>query len=429
VFNKPLTQAIGVTQSVASDWDLKTIGWVFSLALFFLGASAAIFGKWLEHVGPRKAMLLSALCFCGGFVIASFGVRVHQIWLIYLGHGVIGGIGLGLGYISPVSTLIKWFPDRPGMATGLAIMGFGGGAMLGSPLAVLLMDRFRTTTSVGVAETFLVMGAIYFVFMMFGVFTIRIPAPGWLPAGYVPSTYAKSNKMITTANVEVDMAVKSPQFYLLFAVLMLNVTAGIGVLGQASVMIQEMFGEAAVGRDRAITAVAAGGFVGLLSLFNMAGRFFWSSLSDKLGRKKTYTIYFLLGFVLYCIVPIAGQIGNIVLFVITFAVIISMYGGGFAAIPAYLKDLYGSRNVSAIHGRLLLAWSVAAVMGPVLVNYVRDYQINVAQIAPAQAYSTTMYIMAGLLLIGAVCNSLIKPVSEKYHYKGTTAQVLPEANV
>ncbi|MEN9935195.1 MAG: hypothetical protein RLZZ387_1774 [Chloroflexota bacterium] len=427
VFNKPLTQVIGITESAPADWDLKTIGWIFSLALFFLGASAAIFGKWLERVGPRKAMLASALCFSGGFVIASIGVRTHQIGLVYLGHGIIGGIGLGLGYISPVSTLIKWFPDRPGMATGLAIMGFGGGAMLGSPLAVLLMERFQTPSSVGVAETFLAMGAIYFLFMLFGVFTIRIPAPGWAPAGYVPSARAEQNKMITTANVEVDMAVRSPQFYLLFGVLMLNVTAGIGVLGQASVMIQEMFSEAVVGGDRAITAVAAGGFVGLLSLFNMAGRFFWSSLSDKLGRKTTYTLYFLLGIVLYCVVPIAGQMGNIVLFVATFAVIISMYGGGFATIPAYLKDMYGSRNVGAIHGRLLLAWSAAAILGPVLVNYIRDYQIKVAQIPPAQAYSTTMYIMAGLLLVGFVCNSLVRPVSEKYHFKGTASVGIQDA--
>lgn len=427
VFNKPLTQVIGITESAPGDWDLKTIGWIFSLALFFLGASAAVFGKWLERAGPRKAMFCSALCFCGGFLLAALGVRLHQIWLVYLGHGVLGGIGLGLGYISPVSTLIKWFPDRPGMATGLAIMGFGGGAMLGSPLAVMLMERFQTATSVGVAETFLTMGALYFLFMLFGVFTIRVPAPGWAPAGYRPAAGGGRDRLITTANVEVDMAVRSPQFYLLFGVLMLNVTAGIGVLGQASVMIQEMFSAAAVGSERAISAVAAGGFVGLLSLFNMAGRFFWSSLSDRLGRKRTYTIYFLLGFALYCVVPLAGRQGNIVLFVATFAVIISMYGGGFATIPAYLKDLYGSRNVGAIHGRLLLAWSAAAIIGPVLVNYIRDYQINVALIAPAQAYSTTMYIMAGLLLVGAACNTLVTPVSAKYHFKGGPAHGVGDA--
>jgi MFS family permease len=429
VFNKPLTQVIGITSSAAVDWDLKTVGWIFSIALFFLGASAALFGKWLERVGPRKAMFASALCFSGGFVLAALGVHLHQIWLIYLGHGVLGGIGLGLGYISPVSTLIKWFPDRPGMVTGLAIMGFGGGAMLGSPLAVMLMGYFQSPTSVGIAKTFLAMGAIYFLCMLFGVFMIRIPAPDWLPAGYHPAAQQQRNNMITTAHVEVEQAVRSPQFYLLFGVLMLNVTAGIGVLGQASVMIQEMFSAEVVGDQRAVTAVAAGGFVGLLSLFNMVGRFFWSSLSDVLGRKRTYMIYFLVGFVLYCIVPIAGRQGNILLFVATFTVIISMYGGGFATIPAYLKDLYGTRNVGAIHGRLLLAWSAAAILGPVLVNYIRDYQIRVAQIPPAQAYSTTMYIMAGLLLIGAVCNSLVTPVSTKYHVSGGPQQHAGSAKV
>jgi hypothetical protein len=313
------------------------------------------------------------------------------------------------------------------MATGLAIMGFGGGAMVGAPLAVALMERFQTPTSVGVAETFLAMGLLYFVFMLFGMFAIRIPAEGWAPAGYTPPAPSQRKAMITSAQVNVETAVKTPQFYLLFAVLMLNVTAGIGVLGQASVMIQEMFSEAVVGKERAITAVAASGFVGLLSLFNMGGRFFWSSLSDRLGRKATYVVFFLVGALLYWLVPTAGSMGNIVLFVAAFAVIISMYGGGFATIPAYLRDLYGTLNVGAIHGRLLLAWSAAAILGPVLVNYIRDYQISVANIPPAQAYSTTMYIMAGLLLVGAVCNWLVRPVNARFHHPsqpGATLQVV-----
>lgn len=420
VFNKPMTQILGVTESLPQDWKLTTLGWIFSLALFTLGASAAIFGKWLERVGPRKAMFASAMCFSGGFFIAALGVHLHQIWLVYLGHGVVGGIGLGLGYISPVSTLMKWFPDRPGMATGMAIMGFGGGAMIASPLSVALMDFFRSATSVGVAETFLVMGAIYFAFMLFGVFSIRIPAPGWKPAGWEPEMQAGRQPMITTEHVNADTAIKTPQFYLLFAVLMLNVTAGIGVLGQASVMIQEMFSEATVGRQMAVSAAAAGGFVGLLSLFNMIGRFFWSSLSDRIGRKNTYSIFFLLGAVLYFSVPSIGDAGNIVFFVTCFGVIISMYGGGFATIPAYLRDLFGTMEVGAIHGRLLLAWSAAAILGPVLINYLRAYQIESLNMPPAQAYSITMYIMAGLLLIGLVCNMLVKPVPEQYYCKETS---------
>lgn len=422
VFNKPMTQLVGITESSAQDWKLTTLGWIFSIALFTLGASAALFGKWLERVGPRKAMFASALCFSGGFFIAALGIHLHQIWLVYLGHGVVGGIGLGLGYISPVSTLIKWFPDRPGMATGMAIMGFGGGAMIASPLSVALMDAFKSATSTGVGEAFLIMGALYFVFMMFGVFTVRVPAAGWKPAGWTPPA-ASRRHLVSSGQVDADTAIRTPQFYLLFGVLMLNVTAGIGVLGQASVMIQEMFSAASVGQQMAVSAAAAGGFVGLLSLFNMVGRFFWSSLSDNIGRKNTYNIFFLLGALLYFAIPSIGDAGSIVFFVLCFGLIMSMYGGGFATIPAYLRDMFGTMQVGAIHGRLLLAWSAAAILGPVLVNYIRAYQIETLQMPAAQAYSITMYIMAGLLLLGFVCNILIRPVGEQYHHKSAEEAV------
>ncbi len=416
VFNRPMTRILGITEPTSEDWELTTLGWIFSIALFTLGASAALFGKWLERVGPRKAMFAAALCFSGGFFIAALGIHFHQIALVYLGHGLIGGIGLGLGYISPVSTLIKWFPDRPGMATGMAIMGFGGGAMIASPLSVSLMDFFKSTTSTGVGETFLVMGALYFLFMLFGVFTVRIPPEGWKPEGWTPPV-SKTGKTLVQAQVDADTAIRTPQFYLLFGVLMLNVTAGIGVLGQASVMIQEMFSVESVGEKLAVSAIAAGGFVGLLSLFNMIGRFSWSSLSDIIGRKNTYHVFFLLGAVLYVAIPSIGASGSIVFFVLCFGLMISMYGGGFATIPAYLRDMFGTMQVGAIHGRLLLAWSLAAIFGPVLINYIRAYQIDTLGVAPAQAYSVTMYIMAGLLLIGFVCNVLVKPVDQKYFYK------------
>lgn len=412
VFNKPMTKILGVQESIEGDWELTTLGWIFSIALFTLGASAAIFGKWLERVGPRKAMFASAVCFSSGFLVSALGIYLHEIWLVYLGHGVIGGIGLGLGYISPVSTLIKWFPDKPGMATGMAIMGFGGGAMIASPLSVGLMNYFSSSQSTGVGQTFVTMGILYFIFMMFGVLTVRVPADEWKPADWIPKT--NSNKMVTDGNVDADHAIRIPQFYLLFAVLMLNVTAGIGVLGQASVMIQEMFSVDSVGDQLAVDAAAAGGFVGLLSIFNMLGRFFWSSLSDRIGRKNTYFVFFILGAILYVLVPYTGRMGSIVLFVASFGIIISMYGGGFATIPAYLKDMFGTKQVGAIHGRLLLAWSMAAILGPVLVNYIRAYQIESMNIAPAQAYSTTMHIMAGLLLVGLLCNFLIKPVDPKH---------------
>ncbi|RLA43851.1 MAG: MFS transporter [Gammaproteobacteria bacterium] len=407
VFNLPLSRVVGVSESVSADWELTTIGWIFSTAIFFLGLSAAIGGRWLEKAGPRKAMLASALCFAGGFYVSALGVQLHAIWLVYLGYGVLGGIGLGLGYISPVHTLIDWFPDRPGMATGLAIMGFGGGAMIGSPLAVGLMDYYATPTSVGVANTLLTMGTIYLVFMLIGSALVKIPPKGWLPRGYTPPK--TDHALVTTHNVLVSEAVKTPQFYLLWGVLCMNVTAGIGVLGQASVMSQEMF----PGR---VTVQMAAGFVGLLSLFNMAGRFIWSSASDYLGRKRTYTIYFLLGMVLYALVPTTGQMGSITLFVIGYLVIMSMYGGGFATVPAYLRDLFGTENVGAIHGRLLTAWSVAGILGPVLVNYIREYQIN-SGVPRVEAYTVTMYIMAGLLVIGLLCNLAVKPVDARYHAK------------
>ena len=412
VFNLPLSTLIGIDKPAADDWKLTTIGWIFSVAIVFLGLSAFTFGRWLEAVGPRKAMFASATCFAGGFIVAAVGVHFHQIWIVYLGYGVIGGIGLGLGYISPVSTLIKWFPDRPGMATGLAIMGFGGGAMIGSPLAVRLMAHFKTATSMGVAETFLAMGALYFVFMMFGVFTVRLPAPGWTPAGATRgagnATGARVNRTPPAPDVHVDEALRTPQFWLLWAVLCLNVTAGIGVLGQASPMIQEMF-------PGVIGAPAAAAFVGLLSLANMSGRFIWSSLSDVIGRQRTYMIYFALGAALYAAVPTAGRIGSVTLFVSFYLVILSMYGGGFATIPAYLRDLFGVMHVGAIHGRLLTAWSVAGVAGPVLVNYIREYQVAHG-VAKANAYSVTMYLMAGLLVAGFVANWLVRPVNPEHRY-------------
>jgi len=405
VFKIPMTKLIGIKTPASEDWSMETLAWIFSLALGMLGLSAAMFGKWLEKVGPRRAMAAAAACFSGGFLIAALGVKLHQIALVYLGYGFIGGIGLGLGYISPVSTLIKWFPDRPGMATGMAIMGFGGGAMIGSPLSVALMDHFRTATSMGVLETFVAMGLIYGAFMLFGVLTVRIPPDGWKPEGYVPPP---PKKLVTQANVEVGHAWRTPQFWMLWIVLCMNVTAGIGVLEQASPMIQEMF-------PGKINASAAAGFVGLLSLFNLVGRFFWSSLSDLLGRKRTYMVYFVLGTGLYALIPTFGRWGSVVLFVAGFCVILSMYGGGFATIPAYLRDLFGTMHVSAIHGRLLTAWSTAAVLGPVLVNYIRKYQIEHGT-PKAEAYSITMYIMAGLLVVGLISNAVVTEVDKKYHY-------------
>ncbi|HEY2529203.1 MAG TPA: OFA family MFS transporter, partial [Xanthobacteraceae bacterium] len=386
---------------------LPELGWIFSIAIFVLGASAAVFGRWVEDGGPRRAMFTAALCWAGGFFLSAFGVSIHNLWVVYLGYGVLGGCGLGIGYISPVSTLIKWFPDRPGMATGMAIMGFGGGAFIASPLSVWLMSTFHTQHQIGIAPTFIALGAIYFVFMMVGAFIVRVPAPGWKPAGYVAP--AKPSKLITTQDVYVYDALKTPQFWLIWWVLCLNVTAGIGVLGQASAMSQEMF-------PGHITPVAAAGFVGLMSLFNMGGRFFWASTSDYIGRKATYFVFMVLGFGLYCTVPYTGQIGSVVGFVCCFLVIISMYGGGFSTVPAYLKDMFGTRYVGAIHGLLITAWSMAGIFGPVLVNYIREYNVTHG-VPKAQAYNVTMYIMAGLLVIGFLCNLRVRAVNQRFHMR------------
>jgi MFS family permease len=409
VFKAPLIAYF--SQTVGTANINKDIGYIFSVAIAFLGLSAAIFGAWLEKAGPRRAMFYAAICFGAGFLIAGAGVSLHQLPLVYLGYGVVGGVGLGLGYISPVSTLIKWFPDAPGLATGLAIMGFGGGAMIGSPLGNQLMAHFRLAGMAAnpITPTFTTMGILYFVFMMFGVFTIRVPREGWNPEGW--SGTNRVSALITTHNVDVNGAMGTPQFWLLWVVLFCNVTAGIGILEDASPMIQDFF-------KGHVLAVAAGGFVGLLSIFNMAGRFFWASLSDFLGRKTTYFIFFVLGAALFFFLPLTRQdhLNSVPLFVAVAAVIISMYGGGFATIPAYLKDLFGGYNVSAIHGRLLTAWSTAGIVGPLIVNGILDHYVA-NHLNKQDAYPQILHIMTGLLVVGFVANLLVRPVAERHWLK------------
>jgi MFS family permease len=437
VFWLPLSKAIGITKSVACpadasilyylttttcDWKVPQLqAWMFGLFFVFLGSAAAIWGGWLERVGPRRAGVVAALCWAGGFFISAYGIHVHQLWMLWLGSGVIGGIGLGLGYISPVSTLIKWFPDRRGMATGLAIMGFGGGAMIGAPLADKLMKLFATASSIGAVETFVVMGIVYVIFMMGGALGYRVAPEDWKPADWNPATPQKA--LVTHAQVHLDVAWRTPQFWLTWLVLMLNVSAGIGILSLASPLLQEVFGGRLIGVDAtydqldtaqlAKIATLAAAFTGLLSLFNIVGRIFWASLSDRIGRKGTYMVFFLLGIVLYSSIPWTAASGDLALFVLFFGVILSMYGGGFATIPAYLSDLFGTKMVGAIHGRLLTAWSAAGVFGPFLLGYFRQAQLD-AGVPKAQVYSTIMYVLAGLLALGFVCNLLIRPVAQRY---------------
>jgi MFS family permease len=437
VFWLPLSRAIGLTTSKACpdmtlmqelftttcDWRVSSMGWMYTLFFVLLGVSAAIWGGWLERSGPRKAGLVAAACWGGGLLLGALGIYIHQLWLLWLGAGVIGGVGLGLGYISPVSTLVKWFPDRRGMATGMAIMGFGGGAMIGAPLANLLINYFKTPTDVGVWQTFVVMGIVYFIFMTIGAFAYRVSPAGWRPDGWTPPSENKS--MISEHNVHLKNAHKTPQFWLIWWLLCLNVSAGIGVIGMASPMLQEIFagkligmpnlsfGQLSVEQKTAIAGIAAG-FAGLLSLFNIGGRFFWASLSDYIGRKNTYYCFFLLGIALYALAPTFAGMGSKALFVGAFCIILSMYGGGFATVPAYLADMFGTQFVGAIHGRLLTAWSTAGIIGPVVVNYIREFQLA-AGVPRDQLYNTTMYILCAMLVAGLICNYLVKPVDSKWH--------------
>ena len=520
IYNLPLTRLFGVVTPAAGDWNLQSVTWIFSVAIVFLGLSAAFAGRWLEKVGPRMVGTVAACCWGGGYLIGSLGIFTHQLWLLYLGYGVIGGCGLGLGYVSPVSTLIRWFPDHRGMAAGMAIMGFGGGAIIGAPLKRWFMQLFYEapqylgtvdqvqlvteagrrfveqagqrlevvvvgandvasmlvpgpegiyvvgTGSIGIGQTFVALGLIYFIIMLIAAFSYRIPRQGWLPAGWTPPTEAtEEKKMVTTHNVDIDEALKTRQFYQLWIVLCMNVSAGIGVLGVASTMMSEIFGTTLPGM---VNGAFATTYVSMIGVFNMVGRFIWASASDYIGRKNTYWIFFALGIVLYCSVPFAANrvsadpsVVWLVLFYGATMLIFTIYGGGFATVPAYLADVFGTKFVGGIHGRLLTAWSTAGVVGPLAITSLRQSAVaraiedlasrvdpaafqqrfgagldqldqlvaaqtvtiaRLMEIVPAgtvdptpSLYNSTMYLMAVLLAVGLVSNALMKPVA-KSHY-------------
>ncbi|GAA3345998.1 OFA family MFS transporter [Amorphoplanes nipponensis] len=402
------------------DTGATSVGVIFSIAIVMLGLSAAVGGTWVEANGPRKAMFVSACFWAAGFLVGALGIFTEQLWLVYLGYGVLGGIGLGIGYISPVSTLIKWFPDRPGLATGLAIMGFGGGALIASPLSRQLLSFYDAGYDPNVSASvagggalvalFLTLGIGYFVVMMFGVANIRVPAEGWAPEGWDPAS-VKKKPLVTTASVSAANAIRTRSFWLLWIVLFCNVTAGIGILEQASPMIQDFFRDG--GGRSAVAVAAAAGFVGVLSLFNMAGRFVWSSASDLIGRKRIYLVYLGVGMVLYALLASVGHLA-VGLFVLLAGVILSFYGGGFATVPAYLRDLFGTYQVGAIHGRLLTAWSAAGVAGPLIVNGFLDAQGKPGTLT-ASAYQPALFTMVGVLAVGFVANLLVRPVPERFH--------------
>jgi MFS family permease len=393
VFKPPLEDALGLSGTLSAL--------PFQLGIVMLGLSAATGGTLVERRGPRWAMAVSASCFSLGFLLSSLGVALGQYWVVVLGYGVVGGVGLGIGYISPVSTLIKWFPDRPGMATGIAIMGFGGGALIASPWSAQMLESFGSDQS-GIALSFLVHGLVYGVFMSLGVLLVRVPPPDWKPAR------ESARQVVAAANVSARSAVRTPQFWLLWVVLCCNVTAGIGILEKAAPMIKDFFAAS----PTPVAAGAAAGFVALLSLTNMAGRFVWSSTSDIVGRRNIYRLYLGGGALLYLGIVLFGDTA-VPVFVLCAMLILSFYGGGFATIPAYLKDLFGSFEVGAIHGRLLTAWSVAGVLGPLIVNAVADAQ-EAAGAKGAGLYTASLSIMIGLLAVGFVANELVRPVHPRH---------------
>ncbi len=438
VFWLPLSRALGVAKPVeckamtlvqamtttTCDWRVSDLMWTYSIFFVVLGAAAAIWGGWLERVGPRKAGVVAACCWAGGIAIGALGVSWHQLWLLWLGTGLIGGVGLGLGYISPVSTLIKWFPDRRGLATGMAIMGFGGGAMIGSPLADKLMKTFADAHGVGVWPTFLVLAALYFVAMMAGAIGYRVPAEDWKPAGWTPPA-ATGPGAGEGSYVHLDDAHRTPQFWMIWAVLLLNVSASIGIIGVASPMLQEVFAGRLIGQptvafaaldpaQKAAIAAIGAGFVGVISLFNIAGRFFWATSSDRLGRKPTYAIMTALGALLYGLAAPSLIGGSAGLFILVFCLCASMYGGGFATVPAYLADVFGTRFVGAIHGRLLTAWSTAGVLGPLIVTTMRDHALA-AKVPAAQVYPPIYWTLAGLLVAAFLINLMVRPVDPALH--------------
>ena len=408
VFKKPLEGALDISGTLSAL--------PFTIGIVVLGLSAAIFGTWVDRNGPRMAMFAAMCCFCGGWLVGSAGLAIHQYWLVLLGYGLLGGIGWGIGYISPVSTLIKWFPDKPGMATGLAIMGFGGGALIASPWSTAMLDLFGTE-SMGIAKTFLVCGLGYAVFMSVGWLLVRVPRDDWKPSGWTPEPLTEGS-IVTGGQVSAINAIKTPQFWLLWIVLCFNVTAGIGILEKASPIYQDFFPAPAAAA--AVLTAAAAGYVAMLSLANMLGRIGWSSLSDKIGRKNVYRMYLGVGALLYLTITLV-QNSNKIVFIACTLLILSFYGAGFATVPAYLRDLFGTYQVGAIHGRLLTAWSVAGILGPIMVNAIADSQQAAGKDGPA-LYTMSFSIMIGLLLVALVCNELIKPVNDKWHESSATVE-------
>lgn len=375
VMTNPLNKLLG--------WQKSDITFAFSIAILFLGLSAAFLGHFVESKGPRKAGMLSAFFYGLGIMGTGLAVKLASLKLFIFAYGVLGGIGLGVGYITPVSTLVKWFPDRRGLATGMAIMGFGFSALIFGPLMAKLF------VAIGIAKTFMLLGSLYFVVIFSSAQYIAPPPAGWAPAGYSADDKDFSKKTIKAdlAQMTVQEAIKTKRFYYMWLMLFINITCGIALISVASPMAQEVAG---------MTALQAAAMVGLMGLFNGAGRIAWASLSDIIGRPWTYTIFYIIQIVAFLVLT---KVSNPFAFQALVFLILTCYGGGFSSVPAYLGDLFGTKQLGAIHGYTLTAWAAAGMVGPTIVSKVR---------AITDSYSGTLYIFAVLLAVALVVSFLMK---------------------
>lgn len=373
VFVKPL--------QLMYDWTKQDLTWTFSIAIVVLGLSAALSGSWMENKGPHRSAQISALAFGLGIIGAGVASHIGSLWLLYLTYGVLGGIGLGLGYISPVSTLVKWFPDKRGLATGMAVFGFGAGSLITGPIAADLIENL------GVPGTFYILGFAYLAIIFAASSFLYFPPEGYKPEGWDPNKSAEAGKgFCTKRNFEVSEALKTPQFWLLWILFFINISAGIMLISLASPMAQEIVG---------FTPIQAGFMVGLMGIFNGAGRIFWSSVSDYIGRAVTYGIMFLVQIVLFILLP---SLKTAILFQLAFFIILTCYGGGFATCPAFIADMFGASRVGAIHGIILTAWSSAGIFGPIFGAYIREH---------TKSYCIALYAISGALFAALICTLFI----------------------
>jgi len=363
-------------------WSTSQVQLTFSIAILFLGLSAAFLGHFVEKYGPRKSGLLAALFFGTGVIGSGFAVGASSLPLLYLFYGAIGGIGLGLGYIAPVSTLVKWFPDRRGLATGLAIMGFGFAAAISSPIMEVLI------TSVGIEKTFFILGVSYLTIMILSSLYLEKPEEGWSPAGFEEKIKSgKVEQKHDLAQLTANESVKTKRFYYLWLMLFINVTCGIAILSAAKPLAIDSIG---------MTTVQAAALVGVLGIFNGAGRLGWAAISDYIGRPNTYTTFFVIQIALFALLPFTT---NAIIFQVALAIIYTCYGGGFSSIPAYIADIFGTKQLGAIHGYILTAWSAAGIAGPMFAAWMKD---------TTGSYESSLLFFAGLFVIALIISILIR---------------------